>query len=137
MEMNPYLGFNGNCQAAFKFYEAALGGKIVAMITYAETPMAAEMPADWRGKIIHARMTVGDRVLMGSDAPPDRYQQAAGMSVCFSLDQPAEAERVFKALSDGAKVEMPIAETFWAQRFGMLTDRFGVPWMINCERPDS
>ena len=137
MEMNPYLGFNGNCEAAFKFYEKALGGKIVAMITYAETPMAAEMPADWRGKIVHARMTVGDRVLMGSDAPPDRYHQAAGMSVCFSVDQPVEAERVFKALSDGAKVEMPIAETFWAQRFGMLTDRFGVPWMINCESPNT
>ena len=137
MEMNPYLGFAGNCEAAFKFYEKALGGKVVAMITYAETPMAAEMPADWRGKIVHARMTVGDRVLMGSDAPPDRYQRASGMSVCFSVDQPAEAERVFKALSDGAKVEMPIAETFWAQRFGMLTDRFGVPWMINCESPNS
>ena len=137
MEMNPYLGFAGNCETAFKFYEAAFGGKIVAMITYAETPMAAEMPADWRGKIIHARMTVGDRVLMGADAPPDRYKQAAGMSVCFSVDQPAEAERVFKALSDGAKIEMPIAETFWAQRFGMLTDRFGVPWMINCEHPST
>lgn len=137
MEMNPYLGFAGNCQDAFKFYEKALGGKIVAMITYAETPMAGEMPADWRGKIIHARITVGDRVLMGSDAPPDRYKQAAGMSVCFSVDQPVEAERVFKALSDGAKVEMPIAETFWARRFGMLTDRFGVPWMINCEHPNT
>ena len=135
MELNPYLSFDGRCEAAFKFYEKALGGKIVAMLTYGETPMAEQSPAEWRGKIAHARLSVGDRLLMGSDAPPDRYEPAKGTSVILGVDQPAEAERVFKALSEKGAVCMPIEETFWARRFGMVVDQFGIPWMINCERP--
>jgi PhnB protein len=135
MQLNPYLSFDGRCKAAFEFYEKALGGKIVAMMTYAETPMKDQMPADQHGKIVHARMAVGDEVLMGGDAPPGRYEPAKGMTVTLSIDQPTEAEQVFKALAEGGTVTMPIAETFWAQRFGMLVDRFGIPWMVNCERP--
>ena len=135
MELNPYLGFDGRCEAAFKFYEKALGGKIDAMITYGETPMKDQTAAEWRGKIAHARLSVGGKVLMGGDSPPDRYEPAKGITIMLGLDQPAEAERVFKALSEGGTVQMPIAETFWAQRFGMLTDQFGIPWMVNCERP--
>lgn len=135
MQVNPYLSFDGRCEAAFKFYEKALGGKIVAMMTYGETPMKDQTPAEQHGKIVHARLTVGDEVLMGGDAPPGRYEPTKGMVVALGVDQPAEAERVFNALSEGATVTMPIAETFWARRFGMLTDRFGIPWMVNCERP--
>jgi len=134
MELSPYLSFDGRCEAAFKFYEKALGGKIVAMMTYGETPMKDQTSAEWRGKIAHARLTFGDKVLMGGDPPPEHYQPAKGISVMFGVDEPAEAERVFKALSENATVQMPIAETFWARRFGMLVDQFGVPWMINCER---
>ncbi len=137
MQLNPYLSFDGRCEAAFKFYEKVLGGKIVAMMTYAETPMKDQMPAEQHGKIVHARIAVGDEVLMGGDAPPGRYEPAKGMVVAIGIDQPAEAERVFNALSEGATITMPIAETFWAQRFGMLTDQFGIPWMVNCERPHS
>ena len=116
MELNPYLSFDGRCEAAFKFYEKALGGKIVAMVTYGETPMKDQSPVDQHGKIAHARLTAGDKVLMGGDAPPGRYEPAKGITVMLGVDQPAAAERVFKALSEGGTVQMPIEETFWAQR---------------------
>jgi PhnB protein len=135
MELNPYLSFDGHCEEAFKFYEKNLGGKIVAMMTYGETPMKDQMPAESHGRIVHARLTLGDRVLMGADAPPGRYEPAKGMSVILGIDKPAEAERVFNALSENGAVQMPIEETFWALRFGMVVDRFGVPWMVNCEKP--
>src|SRR5258708_32888479 len=97
--------------------------------------MASQTPPDWRNKIMHARMSIGDVALMGSDAPPDRYQKPQGVMVSVGIDAPPEAERVFQALSEGGVVTMPIQETFWAQRFAMLTDRFASPWMGNCEQP--
>jgi PhnB protein len=135
MQLNPYLSFDGRCEEAFKFYEKALGGKIVAMMTYGDTPMRDQSPAEFHGKIAHISLTVGDKVLMGGDAPPNRYEPPKGLSVILSVDDAADAERVFKALSENGTATMPIAETFWALRFGMLVDQFGIPWMINCERP--
>jgi len=134
MQLNPYLMFDGRCEAAFKFYEKVLGGKIEAMMTYGSSPMAEQTSPDWRNKIMHARMIVGDKMLMASDAPPDRYEPMKGFSVTISVDDPVEAERVFRALSDQGTVQMPIQQTFWAARFGMLVDQFGTPWMINCEQ---
>jgi PhnB protein len=134
MELNPYLNFNGRCEAAFKFYEKCLGGKIIMMMTHGQSPMADQTPADWRDKIMHARMTVGDRVLMGSDAPPEHYQKPQGFSVSLSVTDPADAERKFNALAQNGTVQMPLQQTFWAVRFGVLTDQFGIPWMINCEQ---
>lgn len=135
MQLNPYLMFNGTCEAAFKFYAEALGGKIVAMLPHEGSPMEQQVPPEWRKKIMHARLIFGDEVLMGSDCPPDRYEPMKGFSVTLGVDDPAEAERIFDALSPGATIGMPIQETFWARRFGMLVDRFGTPWMINCEKP--
>ena len=134
MQMNPYLTFNGQCEAAFKFYEQCLGGKIIAMITHAGTPAEEHVPSEWRNKILHARLIVGDEVLMGSDAPPDRYEEPKGFSVALGIDDPADAERIFHALAEKGTVRMPIQQTFWAIRFGMLVDRFGIPWMVNCEQ---
>src|SRR6516162_5066711 len=134
MQLNPYLTFDGQCEAAFKFYENVLGGKIEAMMTYGSSPMAEQTPADWRNKIMHARLTVGDKMLMASDAPPDRREAMKGFSVTISLDDPERAERIFHALSEKGTVQMPIQQTFWAARFGMLVDQFGTPWMINCEQ---
>ncbi len=134
MLLNPYLMFNGHCEAAFKFYEQCLGGKIVAMIPHEGSPAAEQVPAEWRNKILHARLTVGDNVLMGSDAPPGRYEPAKGFSVTLGIDDPSEADRIFHALSQNGTVQMPIQKTFWAVRFGMLVDQFGIPWMINCEQ---
>src|SRR5438552_12080611 len=103
MQLNPYLTFNGQCEAAFKFYEKCLGGKIEAMLTHEGTPAEQHVPSEWRKKILHARLTVGDEVLMGSDAPPERYEQPQGFSVSLNNNDPAEAERIH--------------ETFWASRF--------------------
>jgi len=133
MQLITYLMFNGQCEAAFKFYEKCLGGKIDAMMTHAGTPAEAQTPPEWRDKILHARLSVGNAVLMASDAPPGHQEPAKGFSVNISVDDPAEAERVFKALSQNGQVRMPIAKTFWAERFGMLDDQFGTPWMVNCE----
>jgi PhnB protein len=134
MQLNPYLTFNGQCEAAFKFYERCLGGKIIAMMTHVGTPAEQHVPAEWRNKIMHARLTVNDEVLMGSDAPPDHYQQPKGVSVALQIKDPADAERTFNALAENGTIQMPIQETFWATRFGMLVDQFGIPWMINCEK---
>jgi PhnB protein len=133
MQLIAYLTFNGQCEAAFKFYEKCLGGKIVAMMTHAGTPAEAQTPPEWRNKILHARLTVGDAVLMASDAPPGHQEPAKGFSVHIGTEDPAEADRVFNALAQNGTVRMPIAKTFWAERFGMLVDQFGTPWMVNCE----
>ena len=134
MQLNPYLMFPGQCEAAFKFYEKVLGGKIEAMLPNEGSPMAEHVAPEWRNKIMHARLTVGDTILMGSDAPPDRYEQMRGFSVTLNIDEAKQAERVFSALSENGTIQMPIQETFWAVRFGMLVDQFGTPWMINCEQ---
>ena len=134
MQWNPYLYFDGRCEEAFKFHEKCLDAKIQMMMTHEGTPAAEHVPADWRKKIMHARLAVGDQVLMGSDAPPDRYQKPQGFSVAVQVKSAAEADRIFKELSEGGRVNMPIQETFWAVRFGMLVDKFGIPWMIDCEK---
>jgi uncharacterized glyoxalase superfamily protein PhnB/uncharacterized protein YndB with AHSA1/START domain len=133
MQLNPYLFFNGTCREAFELYAQVLGGRIEAMLTHRETPAASGVPAGWQDKIIHARMMLSSGPLMASDAPPAHFQAPQGFSVNISVADPAEAERVFHALAEGGKVTMPIAKTFWAVRFGMLVDRFGIPWMVNCE----
>jgi len=137
MQLNPYLFFNGQCEAAFKFYAELLGGRIVAMMTHAGTPAENQVPPEWRGKIIHARMVIGDQVLMGSDAPPGHFQQPQGFSVSLIVDRPEDAERIFPTLAENGTVRMPLQKTFWAIRFGMLVDRFGIPWMVNCEEKTS
>jgi PhnB protein len=136
MQMNPYLHFNGHCKTAFEFYERCLGGKIEAMMPHSGTPAEAHVPPEWRDKILHARLVVNGEVIMGSDAPPGHYQKPQGFSVAVNVRDPSEAERVFHALSEKGNIGMPIQETFWAIRFGMLTDQFGVPWLVNCEKPE-
>ena len=131
MQLNPYLTFNGQCEAAFKFYERCLGGKIEAMIPHAGTPAEQQVPPEWRSKIMHAHLTADGAVLMGSDGPS--YEQPKGFSVSLQVKKPEDAERIFAALSENGKVGMPLQQTFWSVRFGMLVDQFGIPWMINCE----
>ncbi len=135
MQLNPHLGFNGQCEAAFKFYAKCLGGKIELMMTYGESPMAEQMPAAMRGKIIHATVALGDQRLTGGDVPPESYQKPQGFYVLLNVDDAAKADRIFKTLAENGVVQMPVQETFWALRFGMLVDQFGIPWMINCGKP--
>jgi len=132
MTLNTYLVFNGNCKEAFEFYATLLGGKIESMFTHAGSPMEAQTPANWLDKIMHAHLSVGGSQLMGSDAPPDRYKTPHAFAVNIGLDDVADAERIFQGLAENGKIGMPIQQTFWATRFGMVTDRFGIPWMINC-----
>ena len=135
MHLSTYLNFNGQCEAAFKFYERCLGGKIQMMMTYGESPMAGQVTPESRNKIMHVTLAVGDGVLMGCDAPPQQYENPQGFFVNIAIDSPSEAERLFQALSENGTVRMPLQQTFWAARFGMLVDRFGTPWMINCGQP--
>ncbi len=134
MQLNAYLLFKGNCEEAFKFYEKALGGKIEAMMPHAGTPAEKHVAPEWAQKIMHARLVVGNAVLMGSDVPHGEFDKPQGFSVSIHTDDPAEAERLFHALEKGGNITMPIQATFWAVKFGMLVDRFGIPWMINCQQ---
>jgi PhnB protein len=135
MKLSPHLGFGGTCEKAFKFYAQCFDAKIQMMMTYGESPVAGQVPSEWREKILHASLLVGDQTLSGADAPPDRYQKPQGIYVAIDIESAAEADRIFKALAEGGAVQMPLQETFWAQRFGMLADQFGIPWMINCGKP--
>lgn len=135
MKIAAYLNFDGNCAEAFRFYAEALGGKIAFMQTFGESPMAEQAEPEAQGHIMHARLEVGDQIILGSDAVGGRYHTPKGFAVSLQLS-PAEAERVWEPLSQGAQVEMPLQQTFWAERFGMLRDRFGIPWIINGEEQD-
>ncbi len=127
--------FKGNCLEAFRFYADTFGGRIVFAMTYGESPAAAHTPPDSRDKIIHARLNLGSHFILGCDAPADRYQAPQGFSVMAAVQEPEEAERVFKPLGRGRHGHHALRETFWAQGFGMCTDRFGTPWMVNCAKP--
>jgi PhnB protein len=133
MKVNPHLVFNAGCEAAFRFYERCLGGRIATLLKWRDSPMAAQAPQGWGDKILHATLVAGDAVLAGSDAMPGQYEKPKGFQLLLGIDDPADAERIFHALAENGTVEMPIQQTFWARRFGVLTDQFGVPWEINCE----
>jgi len=136
MEIAPYLIFDGNCAEAFKFYEKTLGGKIDMIQTYGESPAKDHVPAALHNRVIHVRMTVGNEVLMGSDAPSEQFETPQGTSVSITVPTAAEAERIFTALADRGKVKMPFEKTFWSPGFGMAVDRFGTPWMVNTATAD-
>jgi len=133
MEISPYLNFNGQCATAFKFYEQVLGGRIEMMQTHGDSPMKDRVPPDWQDKVLHARLNVDGKVIMGCDAPPSHYSAPQGTYVSVSLPDAKRGERIFSQLSENGKVTMPFQKTFWSPGFGMAVDRFGVPWMVNCE----
>ncbi|MEK6325802.1 MAG: VOC family protein [Acidobacteriota bacterium] len=132
MQLNPHLTFNGQCEEAFKFYQQCLGGNIQTMMTHGDSPMADQVPSEWRDKILHATLIVGETALMGADVPPDHYEEPRGFSVTIQINDTPKAERIFRSLSESGIVTMPLQQTFWAARFGMVVDRFGIPWMVNC-----
>jgi len=136
MKLNSHLHFSGQCEEAFTFYEKSLGGTIQGMFRYQEAPGgdAQNVSPDWRNKIMHAYMTIGDQVLMGMDAPPERFKKPQGFHVNINVKDAAEGKRIFEALSEKGTVIMPFAPTFWSPGFAMFVDRFGTPWMVNCEQ---
>jgi PhnB protein len=133
MQMSPYLSFRGDCEAAFQFYEACLDGKLGAIFRYAGSPMADQVPADWQDKVMHGSVAIGEHVLMGGDVAPNRYEKPQGFSLSLQIQTTTQAERIFHLLAKDGTVVMPLEKTFWAARFGVLVDRFGIPWLINCE----
>jgi PhnB protein len=135
MQTGPHLHFNGNCSEALSFYARLLGGNVALRMTYGESPAAAQTPPAMRNQIIHARLELGGQFLLACDTPPERYQVPQGFNVMLACETPEQAERVFNALADNGTATMPLQETFWARRFGMCTDRFAIPWMVNCAKP--
>lgn len=134
-KISPYLSFDGQCLAALQFYERCLGGTIVYQVTYAQSPVAAQFPPAWGPKIYHATFACGDQTFGAADAPPGSYRQPQGVSLTLEIEEPAEADRLFALLAERGSVQMPIQETHWARRFGVVTDQFGTPWIINGGSP--
>jgi len=133
MEMTAYLSFKGDCEAAFKFYEQCLGAQPGAIFRYAGSPMAGQVPPDWSDKVMHASLTVGGQAIMAADVMPDQYEEPKGFSLSLQMKSVEDAERIFRGLATEGRVVMQLEKTFWADRFGMVVDRFGIPWLINCE----
>jgi PhnB protein len=132
MKLYTQLNFGGNCEEAFRFYEKHLGGKITMMMNQGQAPGA---PGGAGNAIIHARMDIGDTVLIANDVPPTVFQKIRSVYMYLSLDSAKEAERIHELLAEGGEIFMPMEETFYASRFSMLRDRFGVSWSIIHERP--
>ena len=132
MQINPYLNFAGTCREAFTFYAQCMGGKIESIMTHGESPTAGQTPPGWEGTIMHAVLRVGDQLIMGSDAPPAYFQKPQGFSVSLVVGDVEEGKRIFDALAAGGAVRMAFEKTFWSPGFGMVTDRFGIPWIVNC-----
>jgi PhnB protein len=133
MRLHTYVNFAGTCAEAFRFYEQHLGGKIQMMMTHGQAPDQSRVPPEWKDAILHASMALGGTELSGADIPTAQPMRSAYLTL--DVDDDAEAERIFSALSDGGEVFMPMQETFFASRFGQLRDRFGINWVIVHQRP--
>ena len=133
--MQAYLTFNGNAAEALAFYAKALGGKVIFSMTFGESPMGAETPDAYKGKIMHATLEARGHQLMASDMPPGMaFEGSKGFSLSVQGNTVDEGKKLFEALAEGGEVTMPYGPQFWAVGFGMLTDKFGVSWMVNCEK---
>jgi PhnB protein len=133
VKVNPYLNFNGDCAAALKFYEKVLGARVTFSMTWGEMPGADQFPAETHNLIMHASVNIGEDVVMCADSPPGRYEKPTGMNVSIHVKDVAEGESLFNSLAESGNVTMPFQKTFWSPGFGMCVDRFGIPWMVNCE----
>ena len=132
MRISPHLCFDGQCAEAFRHYHHVLGGRIATMLTYGESPLAAQTPPEYHNRIVHATLELDGVELTGVDVPPREYRRPQGFFVTLTAADEADAQRCFLSLSDGGTVLMPYQETFWSAGFGVLIDRFGIPWEINC-----
>jgi PhnB protein len=132
--LDSYLFFNGTCAEAMRFYEKTIGGQMISMLSYAESPMPAAPGECGHGdpdRIMHAHLLIDGRNLMASDTPPGQPMPAqSGFALSLNYPSATEARKKFDALAAGGKVTMPMAKTFWIETFGMVTDKFGVPWMV-------
>lgn len=134
----PYLAFNGNCAEAMRFYEKVLGGTIKVMMSGRQSPMAAKIPEEFADRILNAQLQLpGGCFLFAGDAPAHLpYEGVKGVTIALNYNTVDEAEAIFNQLAEGGQVTMPFSPTFWAKKFGMLVDKFGVPWIINGDLRD-
>ena len=135
-QLTPYLSFDGNCREAMETYARVLHGKVLVIMTNGGSPIAEHIPPGNEDRVLHAAIEFDGNQLFGGDGlvgggPEMEYKKPTGTTLALSYDQVADAERVFNALSEGGKVTMPLGEAFWAERFGMLVDRYGTPWIVN------
>ena len=131
MKLDIYLNYPGNCEQAFRFYEQHLGGNITMMMTHEQQPDTTQVPPNWKNAILHARIEIGETVLMGADIPNAEPMRSAYLTL--RLNSAEEAERIYALLTDGGQIFMKMEQTFFASRFAMLRDRFGTSWMLLCE----
>ena len=136
MQLHTYLNYGGNCEAAFRFYEQHLGGKVTFMIRHGEQP-GSEPGGGVDGKVLHARLRLGGTDLLGADVPAGRFEPMRSAYLTLTLDTVDEAEKIYALLSDGGEIFMPMAETFFAHRFAMLRDKFGTSWMLMHPKPQA
>ena len=134
MQVSIHLSFNGDCRQAMESYCALMNGEIVSMTTFGATPAGKEVSDEWQDKIVHATMSLGGVMVATADIPSERYQPPQGFNMFIELEDPDEANRVFEVLAEGGEVQMPIQETFWSRRFGVVVDRFRIPWEVNCSQ---
>ncbi len=134
MKLNTYLNFDGNCAQAFHYYEQHLGGRITMMVHRGDAPEAGEFPPELRDSVLHARIALAGTELQGADMPPGIQKPMRSAYLSLSVDSVEEAERIYSALGEGGEILMPMDETFFAQRFAVLRDRYGMLWMIILER---
>lgn len=131
--VQPYISFNGNCEEAINFYKDVLGGEVLYTQRYGDSPMKGQGPDD---AIMHCTLKVGDTHIMAADSCEGQpATTGSNISLAIGSNDPSGAEKMFEKMSDGATVTMPMQQTFWAERFGMLTDKFGINWMFNCDKP--
>jgi PhnB protein len=133
MKLTPQFSFNGNCAEAMAFYAKTLGGTVKFETTWGESPMCKDVPEHWQGKLMHATLDLGESLIFGCDPPPDKFRAAAGTATGIAAKTLEEGQRIFDALAHEGVIGMPFQKTFWSPGFGFVTDRFGIPWMVNTD----
>ncbi len=133
MLLSVHLNFDGQCAAAFRTYQKPFGGRLVTLMSYGESPMADKVPVEWRDRIVHATLHVEGLELMGADVAPESYAAPQGFAVVLRIRDVEKARELFGSLAEGGTLRLPFQKTFWSPGYGLLVDRFGVPWEINCE----
>jgi PhnB protein len=133
VRISPHLCFDGQCREAMQLYQAILGGTLQTMLTYGETPMASSMESRWHDMIVHATLVLDEVELTGVDLIPGSYQRPQGFFVTLTVPGVARAKEIFTALGQCGEIKLPFEKTFWSPGFGVLIDRFGIPWEINTD----
>jgi PhnB protein len=137
MRISCHINFDGQCEEAFHTYKRVLEGRLQTLLRFGESPIGNQVPEEWQSRILHATLLVGENELLGSDVYPGQSGHKQGFSVTISIADLERAKSIFAALGAGGSILMPLQETFWAQAFGVVTDKYGVSWEINCPSSNS